>query len=100
MVLQFDGRKHGGGTCMANTIDTMVHAILMGHGISMASAEIMMNNVCGYMKNNLWYRVNGPALSSPDGRAWAWYIDGKPHRYYGPMNTKGNWYVNGKRVKA
>ena len=45
-VLLFAGRKHGGGTYMVNTIDTMVHAILMGHGISMASAEIMMNNVC------------------------------------------------------
>lgn len=77
----------------------MDHVLIMGHGIFMASAKIMTSKDFCYIRNNLWYRVNGPALSSHEGQSWAWYIDGKPHRYYGPMNSNGFWYVNGERVK-
>ena len=29
---------------------------------------------------------------------WQWYIDNVCHRYYGPQDSRGNWYIHGKRI--
>ena len=44
------------------------------------------------------HRVNGPARNW-NGEVWFWALNGKGHRYYGPQNNGGTWWLHGKRIK-
>jgi hypothetical protein len=41
-----------------------------------------------------FHRANGPAITWQYGD-WAWYLNGKDHRYYGPANTYQEWWIHG-----
>lgn len=44
------------------------------------------------------HRVNGPAcISKKSHRWWSWWW--YKHRYYGPQNATGWWFIKHKMVK-
>ena len=49
-------------------------------------------------KKGLPHLVNSPAIIWDDG-VWDWLLDGKQHRYYGPQNNYGNWWIHQLRIK-
>lgn len=51
-----------------------------------------------YSKDGMYCRLNGPAKMWDDGLE-SWYLDGRRHRYYGPQNKKGVWFVRDHRIK-
>lgn len=44
------------------------------------------------------HRPNGPAVIFTAGH-WMWHLFGYYHRYYGPQNAKGGWWIHGDMVK-
>lgn len=57
------------------------------------------NNVTVHRVNNASHRVNGPAVLFNNSE-WDWYLFGKWHRYYGPSDSSGNWFIHNVRVKC
>lgn len=57
-----------------------------------------------YLKNGLLHRANGPAYHYSStawwgAEEWCWYLDGYPHRYYGPCDHMGEWYIKNTFIK-
>jgi hypothetical protein len=52
-----------------------------------------------YHKDNsiLIHRTNGSARI--EGNQWEWFLHGKYHRYYGPEDSRGNWFIHGDAIK-
>jgi hypothetical protein len=50
-----------------------------------------------YRKDGKLHRVNGPAWY--DKGSWAWFLNDKWHRYYGPQDNDSEWWVHGIMVK-
>jgi hypothetical protein len=48
-----------------------------------------------YYRDGDYHRVNGPAIYWDDGD-WSWWLYGQCHRYYGPANIRGAWYIHGR----
>ena len=44
------------------------------------------------------HRCNGPARIWDTG-AWAWWLHGEWHRYYGPADSTGGWILHSKLIK-
>jgi hypothetical protein len=54
-----------------------------------------------FTKDGKLHCANGPTVSWNDG-SWSWYLDGYPHRYYGPQKSYvlyRNWYIHGIEIK-
>lgn len=51
-----------------------------------------------YRVNGVTHRTNGPAFEYTDG-AWDWLLYDKWHRYYGPGDNWGEWWIHGEMVK-
>jgi hypothetical protein len=48
--------------------------------------------------NGNLHKSNGPARIWLDGD-WAWYLDGKDHRYYGPScSFLDDWEIHGVKI--
>lgn len=43
--------------------------------------------------NGMLHRPNGPAIIWNDGD-WGWNLFGLWHRYYGPRDESGDWYIH------
>lgn len=60
-----------------------------------------------YLKDGLNHRPNGPASYYTDNY-WFWYLNGIPHRYYGPATAHGRkgidpqqleiWRIHGETI--
>jgi hypothetical protein len=59
-------------------------------------------NIEYYDADTVQHRSNGPAVYWEKSREWMWFwfLHGKRHRYYGPSNDDGEWYLHGKKIKA
>ena len=51
-----------------------------------------------HKKDDKLHCVNGPAIKIGD-EYWYWFIDGKPHRYYGRASNDSTWWIHGVQVK-
>ena len=68
------------------------------------TAEIVHGD---YLVDGLLHRVNGPAYNYSnttcwwrhDDDQWCWYSKGYPHRYYGPCDHMGEWWIHNKFIK-
>lgn len=61
--------------------------------------EIITRSDCvEYYKDDIIHRSNGPARIWNDG-VGGWYINGEYHRYYGPQDIDGSWWLHGIRIK-
>jgi hypothetical protein len=54
-----------------------------------------------YFGTEYWYdhnlhRTDGPAVFWLD--EFVWYLHGKQHRYYGPADHMGEWYIHGEFI--
>lgn len=45
-----------------------------------------------------YHRTNGPAVEWKDGD-WGWMLHDRNHRYYGPQNNNGDWFLNMRFIK-
>jgi hypothetical protein len=45
------------------------------------------------------HRPNGPAVEWFEENTWDWYLFGECHRYYGPQDHTGGWWLYGGFVK-
>lgn len=52
-----------------------------------------------YLRDRDYHKTNGPAVAHPRTKSWDWFLFDNWHRYYGPQNNKGNWFLYGERVK-
>lgn len=62
--------------------------------------NILINELCfaEYTYTDL-HKSNGPARIWHDGD-WAWYLNGKDHRYYGPTcSFLTDWEIHGVKIK-
>lgn len=51
-----------------------------------------------YKMNGKTHRANGPASMWDDG-VYGWYLFNEYHRYYGPQDIDGSWWIHGVLVK-
>ena len=62
------------------------------------------DRVTEHRVNKALHRANGPALIFNDSvfndSDWDWYLFGKWHRYYGPADSNGTWFIHHVRVKC
>lgn len=49
-------------------------------------------------KNGKVHCANGPAKVWDEGD-WHWYLYGKWHRYYGPIDNDGDWWIDNEFIK-
>jgi hypothetical protein len=45
-----------------------------------------------------WHNTNGPILWE-NGNRWEWWLFDGYHRYYGPQDSDGKWFLHNKRIK-
>lgn len=45
------------------------------------------------------HRADGPAIIWQNIGEWAWSLYGYAHRYYGPRNVYGGWFIHGDKIK-
>lgn len=48
-----------------------------------------------YTLNGEPHRTNGPAIAGE-----FWYLFGKIHRYYGPRERNGDWWIHDVYIKS
>ena len=65
----------------------MIHKQVTPHGVEYLNEE------------DFHHRVNGPALEWDDGD-WCWMLNGDSHRYYGPADCMGEWFIHDKFIKS
>ncbi len=57
-----------------------------------------------YMLNGQRHRPNGPARIWPARMGgleeWEWWLFDRWHRYYGPHDTEGDWFIHEMWVKS
>lgn len=41
-----------------------------------------------------WHQTNGPFIKLP--KFWEWWLYGERHRYYGPVDSTGDWSIRGE----
>jgi hypothetical protein len=51
-----------------------------------------------YYHYDVIHRTNGPARKWNDG-VEAWFLFGEYHRYYGPQDVDGSWWLHGNLIK-
>ena len=51
-----------------------------------------------YNDNKQRHRATSPAIVWSGG-AWSWWLHGYPHRYYGPADNNGYWWLQGARLR-
>jgi hypothetical protein len=60
--------------------------------------EVLDNGTITYrMDDNRLHRANGPAMEWFD--AWEWVLYDNWHRYYGPQDQSGDWWIHDMRIK-
>jgi hypothetical protein len=57
------------------------------------------NGYVKYTLNDTTHRPNGPALIYIYSNDWHWVSLGKFHRYYGPSNSYGGWWIHNEVIK-
>ena len=60
----------------------------------------MKEYIIGYTKNEdgQLHKKNGPARLWND-KSWEWLLNGEYHRYYGPHDSYGNWWIHNRIIK-
>jgi hypothetical protein len=51
--------------------------------------------------DGVYHRVNGPSAYDFDDTTdyWGWHLFGSAHRYYGPADENGDWWIHGEFIK-
>ena len=52
-----------------------------------------------YNPATVQHRSNGHAVFWENTKTLMWFLHGKRHRYYGPSDDAGEWYLNGGKIK-
>lgn len=54
-----------------------------------------------HLIDGMYHRPNGPAVIEIDEIAsqWAWCLFDNSHRYYGPADEFGDWWIHGSFIK-
>lgn len=62
--------------------------------------KVVLNDRVRYVReDDILHRTNGPAVIWNAGQA-SWFLYGKRHRYYGPMNNfVGQWFIHDENIK-
>lgn len=61
--------------------------------------RIEIGDCVRYQLNDKLHRPNGPAVEWPKFGHWDWYFNDEWHRYYGPQEDSGEWWVHDTHVK-
>lgn len=48
-------------------------------------------------KDGLIHQTNTPAVIWRNGH-WSWWLYSRRHRYYGPQDDYGRWYIHSDRL--
>ena len=51
-----------------------------------------------FFNEGVLHKANGPSRIWGDG-VWDWWLHGERHRYYGPAQCIGCWYIHGDMIK-
>lgn len=73
----------------------VVLGIFMGSILKMIE-QIEFSDRIEYQKDGLVHRTNGPARIYQRSGGWGWVLFDKRHRYYGPQNVNGVWWLYGR----
>jgi hypothetical protein len=108
MDLQVYGIHSGIGIYLVSITDTMDLRIMAMNGgstgIILKQKAYMITRILTnldnveYYKDDVIHRTNGPARTWFDG-VEAWYLFGEYHRYYGPQDVDGSWWLHGDQIK-
>ena len=86
----------GVGVSMDWHIDTMA---LLLYGTTLQVLGGYMENQFKDNRHRFFHKPNAPLWLSDDGDDWGWMLHGNWHRYYGPQNNNGSWYLEGEYLK-
>lgn len=67
--------------------------------ISKMIDTVKTNNGVEYQLNGSLHRPNGPACVVMGKNDWDWALYGSWHRYYGPADETGTWWIHGEITK-